>query len=196
MKTTARATSAATDRPLSASQIRRAWRSVGGGRLTAQNPKLETRNQLQIRNPKAANWKTMSRPQFVFLCALLWPFIGSSLSQFLRLLRRGTHSVHKRGAQPAFLQFVQAFDGGPAGAGDHILESCGVQSGVQDHSGAAEHGLRREPGGDVTRQTRGYRAITQGFDDEVDIRRATPAQAGDGIEQRLFHFKSHANSRE
>ena len=68
-----------------------------------------------------------------------------TLPQLLRFLRRGADGAHHGGAQFAFFQFMQAFDGCAAGAGDLVLERAGMLAGFQNHFCAAQNGLRGEP---------------------------------------------------
>src|SRR5258706_1420237 len=70
--------------------------------------------------------------------------ILGSLPQLPRLLGRRSHRTQQRTAHASFFQFVKSFDGCPARTGDHILESAGMQAGLQKHPGAAEDGLGPE----------------------------------------------------
>ena len=71
-----------------------------------------------------------------------------------------------------------------------------MQAGFQDHFRAAQHGLGRQPGRDVTRQTCGDPAIAEALDKQVNIGRPAAAQAGDRIQQGFLDLKRHPNGGE
>src|SRR5678809_500171 len=108
--TTSKPTNAAIDNPVSAVQMIRACRSVGGGKFIRRGGwRMED-----------GGWKTAVRAHAQPSSILYSPSSFSLLSKFLRLLGRCPDGAHHRPAHFAFLQFVQPFDRRAAGAGNHI----------------------------------------------------------------------------
>jgi hypothetical protein len=88
-----------------------------------------------------------------------------ALAEFAGLFAGGADGGDEGGAEAGAFEFVEAFDGGAARAGDLVFEGAGMEAGFEDHLRAAEHGLRGELGGDVAGEARGDTAVAEGFDD-------------------------------
>lgn len=124
------------------------------------------------------------------------PRAGSGPGKSSGFIRGGADGIHEGGADAAFLQFVDAFDGGSPGTGDHVLEGAGVELGFEDHFAGANERLCGEVGGGLTGQSGGDGTVAEGFDDEEGVGGSAPAETGDGIEEGLLDAEGDADGAE
>ena len=61
--------------------------------------------------------------------------------------------------------------------------------------GCSEHSLDSELARQIRRKSAGYTAIGEGFDDQKNIRRSAPAQAGNGVEEFFLDVGNNSHTR-
>ena len=121
---------------------------------------------------------------------------SGGLAEFFRFVGGGANSAHECATKFAFLELVQAFDGGSTWAGNHIFEGAGMKASFEHHFRGTERGLGGKPCRQLSRQTRRDAAIAQTFDKKVDVSGAAAAEARDGVEKRFFYCEGDTNRGE